>query len=192
MTQEQSFIEAEKRVNNIKGFYTHLAATPFLIPFIIFINLKTVPQVEWFWFFIAAWSLGLVVHWVAVFKLSKLSAKKEWEQKKIKEMMGEGNMMSFDELESEHIQELFYIRTKKKVKEIKGFYTFLIVTIISIPLITFINLKFVPGFHFFWFVVIGMLFPLFMMWLGVFGFSKLGFGSDWEQKKIRKIMKENS
>ncbi|MFY0631291.1 MAG: 2TM domain-containing protein [Flavobacteriaceae bacterium] len=188
--QDQGFIKAEKRVKDIKGFYTHIAATPLLIPFIIFINLQTVPQFQWFWFFIAAWGVGLLVHWFVVFGFLKSRLNEEWKQKKIKEIMEEGYQTASPESESDQIQQLFYIRTKKRVKEIKGFYAFLIVTIISISLVTYINLKFVPDFHFFWFVVLGMLFALFMMWLGIFGFSKLGLGIDWEQKKIRKIMEE--
>ena len=59
--EEERYLKAQKRVKKIKGFYTHLAVTPFLIPFIIFINLKLVPQFHWFWIYIAAWSLGLFI-----------------------------------------------------------------------------------------------------------------------------------
>ncbi|MFY0604111.1 MAG: 2TM domain-containing protein [Flavobacteriaceae bacterium] len=96
---------------------------------------------------------------------------------------------SFDD--SDHIQELLYVSSKKKVKEIKGFYAFLLVTIITIPLIIFINLKFAPEFHFFWFIVIGMCFALFMMWLGIFGFDKLGMGKNWEARKIKEFIEEH-
>jgi hypothetical protein len=188
--QQQNFIKAQKKVKGIIGFYTHLGATLFIIPFIIFINLKTVPQYHWFWFFIGAWVLGILFHWLIVFRLSKFTLRKEWEQKKIKEIMKKGNNTSFEE--SDYTQELFYMKSKKRVKEIKGFYAFLIVNIISIPLIIYINLKFSPGFHFFWFAVIGLLFALFMMWLGIFGFPKLGLGSDWQKKKIKEIMEENN
>lgn len=189
---EQSFIKAQKRVKNIIGFYTHLAATLFIIPFIIFINIELVPEeYHWYWFFIGTWFIGLLLHWFTAFKSSKLHLGKDWKEHKIQELLGEEGTVNFEELEANHTQELFYMKAKKRAKEMKGFYAFLIVNIISIPLIIFINLEFVPGFHFFWFAVIGMLFALFMMWLGIFGLEQLGLGKNWEQRKITEFMKED-
>ena len=49
---------------------------------------------------------------------------------------------------------------------------------------------FVPNFHFFWFAALGMLFSVVMHWVQVSGFSKLGYGKDWEDRKIKEIMEE--
>ena len=191
-TKEESFIKAQKKVKDIIGFYTHLLATLFIVPFIILINIKLVPvEFHWYWFFIGAWVLGLTIHWFFTFRFSKIIGKKEWEQKKIKEMMGEDYNENSNQSNTDYTDELFYIKAKKRIKEVKGFYAFLIVNILVIPLIIFINLEFVPGFHFFWFPLIGMLFALFMMWLGTFGFEQFGFGREWQQNKVKEIMKED-
>lgn len=95
-------------------------------------------------------------------------------------------------MEVDYSREQRYIKAQKKVKEIKGFYTHLIVTLLIIPFLIFINLKIVPQFHWFWFPIIGMSVGLFFHWLGVFGFSKFGLGKDWEEKKIREIMEKDN
>ncbi|WP_373940730.1 2TM domain-containing protein [Polaribacter sejongensis] len=48
-----------------------------------------------------------------------------------------------------------YIRAQKRVKKIKGFYTHLSIYCIVIPIIIFVNLKFEPHFHWFWFSLCG-------------------------------------
>ena len=88
-TNEEEFIRAQKRVKDIIGFYTHVAVSPFIIPLIIFINLRTYPQFHWYWLFIALWILGILTHWLTTFKLAKTDFIKEWKQKKIKEIMGD-------------------------------------------------------------------------------------------------------
>ena len=93
-------------------------------------------------------------------------------------------------MEKNYIEEQAYIKAKKKVKEIKGFYMHLAVMVFSLPIVITVNLMFVPGFHFFWLAAFGMLFSVVIHWLQVFGFSKLGFGEDWEENKIKEIMKE--
>lgn len=185
--QEERYLKAQNRVKNILGFYTHLVSTLFIVPFIIILNLELVPQYIWFWYYIAAWFVGLFIHWFIIFGFSKISTRKDWKQSKIKELMNEENYEKED-----YTQELYYIDAKKKVKEVKGFYAFLIVTLITIPIITYVNLEFAPGFHFFWFVVAGMLFALFMMWLGIFGFEQFGLGKSWQQQKIKEIIENDS
>lgn len=184
-------LKAEKRVKDIKGFYTHVIATFIILPFLVFINLKTVPQFQWFWYAIIAWFIGLFIHWINVFGLSKNNFKKDWEQKKMKEILGTDYIEQNNAKESVFFQEDYYMKAKKQAKEIKGFYIHLIVNLFSLAIIVFVNLKFVPEFYFFWFVLGGMFIALFFHWLGVFGFNILGFGRDWEEKKIKKIIQEN-
>ena len=94
-------------------------------------------------------------------------------------------------MENSYIEEQEYIKAKKKVKEIKDFYTHLVVMIFALPIVITVNLMFVPNFYFFWLAGFGMLFSVVVHWLQVFGFSKLGLGKDWEENKIKQIMKEN-
>ena len=84
---QERYQRAQKRVKDIKGFYSHLTVYCFVIPFIIFINLKFSPQFHWFWFSTLGWGLGLFFHWVKVFGLNALGLGKNWEERKIKEFM---------------------------------------------------------------------------------------------------------
>lgn len=76
-----------------------------------------------------------------------------------------------------------YYRAQKKVKEMKDFYGNLLSYCIVIPFLVFINYYTYWGFK--WF-----LFPLFGWGLGVaiHGFTVFGYGTDWEERKIRQIM----
>ncbi len=103
-------------------------------------------------------------------------------------------------MESNFIQEQNYIRAKKRVKDIKGFYIHLVVYVIINIFISGVIIygltssgdSFLEAFSnfgvystwFFW--GIGMFFH----WLGVFGFKSLGFGKDWEERKIREMMEK--
>ncbi|MEO9570143.1 MAG: 2TM domain-containing protein [Polaribacter sp.] len=101
-------------------------------------------------------------------------------------------------MENNYLKEESFIRAKKRVKAIKGFYVHLIVFIIVNIFIsgviifgltqsgydlvdTFSNFG-VYSTWFFW--GIGMFFH----WLGVFGFKSIGFGSGWEERKIKELM----
>lgn len=85
-----------------------------------------------------------------------------------------------------------YEKAQKRVKEIKGFYSHLITYCLVIPFIIFVNLRFTPGFYWFWFSALGWGLGLFFHWLGIFGFRLLGFGKDWEERKIKEFMNQNN
>lgn len=81
-----------------------------------------------------------------------------------------------------------YFRAKKRVEELKGFYGNVLSYCCVIPFLIFINLKFSPGFQWFWFSALGWGFGILMHAFKVFGYS-----SDWEERKIREILeKENN
>ncbi|MEN8912747.1 MAG: 2TM domain-containing protein [Polaribacter sp.] len=84
-----------------------------------------------------------------------------------------------------------YKAAKSRVKQIKAFYTHATVYCIIIPTIIFMNLRFEPHFHWFWFSTIGWGIGLGVHWFNTFGFRKLGYGKDWEEKKIQEIMQQN-
>ena len=179
---------AQKRIKDIKGFYTHFFATFLILPFLVYINLKTFPQFEWYWYAFLAWCLGLIVHFVSVFTFSKLSFKKDWEDKKLKEFIENSIHQKEIEEDNSHIKEKYYLKAKKQTEEIKGFYIHLIVTLFTLPIIVFVNLKFVPQFHFYWFAVGGMCIAIFFHWFGIFGFNFLGLGKNWEERKTKEII----
>ncbi|MCV9933456.1 2TM domain-containing protein [Flavobacterium sp. LS1R47] len=78
-----------------------------------------------------------------------------------------------------------YYRAKKRVEELKGFYGNLISYCCVIPFLIFINLKFSPGFQWFWFSALGWGFGLAMHAFKVFGYS-----SNWEERKIQEILRK--
>lgn len=78
-----------------------------------------------------------------------------------------------------------YYRAKKRVEELKGFYGNLISYCCVIPILIFINLKFTPDFHWFWFSMAGWGFGLTMHAFKVFGYS-----ANWEERKIKEILNQ--
>tara|TARA_R110001632_G_scaffold23425_3_gene66316 strand:- start:13060 stop:13362 length:303 start_codon:yes stop_codon:yes gene_type:complete len=95
-------------------------------------------------------------------------------------------------METNYSKEQRYINAQKRVKDIKGFYSHLIVMVILLPFLVFINLKFTPDYHWFWWAVFGNLLGLFFHWLGIFGFENLGLGKNWEDKKIQEYMNKDT
>jgi len=184
---DDQHIIAQKKVKAIKGFYTHALVTIFIVPFWIILNLETAPQFHWYWFAIIGWVLGIFIHWLGVFGFERMGFSKEWEQKKFSEIVGDDkkSMESFT-------QEQLYIQAKKRTKEIKGFFIHLVIEIVSIAIVVYINLKFTPDFHWFWYPVMGMILAIFFHWLGVFGVSKLGLGKEWEERKVKELINKNT
>lgn len=88
-----------------------------------------------------------------------------------------------------HLREESYLKAKKRANEIKGFYVHLTVNLIAIPIIITVNLMFVPGFHFFWFALGGIVLATIIHWLVVFGDHNKVI-KEWERKKIEEIMNE--
>ena len=76
-----------------------------------------------------------------------------------------------------------YYRAKKRVEQLKGFYGNLISYCCVIPILIFINLTYMPEFHWFWFSAAGWGFGLTMHAFKVFGYS-----SNWEERKIQEIL----
>jgi hypothetical protein len=79
-----------------------------------------------------------------------------------------------------------YYRAKKRVEQLKGFYGSLISYCIVIPILVFINLRYSPQFHWFWFSAGGWGFGLVMQALKVFGYS-----TNWEERKIQEILRKD-
>jgi hypothetical protein len=78
-----------------------------------------------------------------------------------------------------------YYRAKKRVEALKGFYGSLISYCIVIPILIFINLTYMPKFHWFWFSAVG--------WgtgLAIHAFKVFGYSSNWEERKIKELMEQ--
>lgn len=88
------------------------------------------------------------------------------------------------------MKEQGYFKAHKRIKAVKGFYSHLSFYCTIIPVIIFVNLKYEPNFHWFWFSTLGWGLGLFCHWMRIFGFNLLGFGQNWEDKKIRQLIEE--
>ena len=84
MDEQAKYQEAKKRVEEIKGFYSHLISYIVVNAVLVVINLLTSPEYLWFIWPMIGWGLGLVIH--AFFVFGNLLGK-DWEERKIKEIM---------------------------------------------------------------------------------------------------------
>ncbi len=85
-SEENAYIKAKKRVENLKGFYGHLAAYVSIVPTMVVVNYITDWSFQWFWIPLFAWGIGISIHAFTVFGQSKIFGK-SWEEKKIREIM---------------------------------------------------------------------------------------------------------
>ncbi len=102
--EEHKYLLAKKRVEKIKGFYIHLAVYVLVNLFLSSIIIYGLTSEEKFtftkaithigvystWFF---WGIGVFFHWMGVFGFKSFISK-NWEEKKIKELMEEEEQRS--------------------------------------------------------------------------------------------------
>lgn len=78
-----------------------------------------------------------------------------------------------------------YIRARKKVEELKEFYSSLASYVVIIPFLIFINYRTFWSFQWFWFPALGW-----GIGLAFHAFKVYGPGFSWEEKKLRQFMEE--
>jgi len=93
--------------------------------------------------------------------------------------------ISVMETTSAYSENSAYFRAKKRVEQLRGFYGNLISYCCVIPILIFINLTYVPQFHWFWFSAGGWGFGLIMH-----AFKVFGYGAGWEERKIQEILRK--
>ena len=81
-SESMAYERASKRVKDLKGFYSSLISYCLVIPFLIFINLRTAPEYHWFWWPMFGWGLGLSLSAIKVFGISN-----NWEEKQIQKIL---------------------------------------------------------------------------------------------------------
>lgn len=82
--EDLAYRKAAKRVKEIKGFYGNLTSYCLVIPFLAVINLITDSRHLWFFWPMLGWGIGLAAHGINTFGIGK-----DWEEKKIKQLMDE-------------------------------------------------------------------------------------------------------
>jgi sensor histidine kinase YesM len=88
--ENSKYVKAVEKVEKLKEFYQNLASYCLVIPFLIFINLNVSPGFQWFWFPLFGWGIGLAFHFLEVNNYNVFLGK-NWEDRKIKEMMDAEN-----------------------------------------------------------------------------------------------------
>lgn len=83
--QDERYLRAKKRVENLKAFYIHLTVFILVNLFLIILNISTDSSYLWFLFPLGGWGIGLFIHGLTVLAEGKFGT--EWEQRKIKEYM---------------------------------------------------------------------------------------------------------
>ena len=86
--ENSKYLLAVERVEKLKKFYSSLASFVVVMPFLIFINLSYIPYFQWFWFPLFGWSIGLVSQLLEANNYN-IFLGKNWEEKKIKELMND-------------------------------------------------------------------------------------------------------
>ena len=86
----ERYQQAKKRVDKIKGFYGNLFFYIVVNLFLLFINLKYSPEELWFYWPMLGWGIGVLFHGMSAFNYTPFLGK-DWEQRKIKELMDQDN-----------------------------------------------------------------------------------------------------
>jgi len=84
---DEKYEAAKGRVKELKDFYRNLLTYVAVNILLIIINLVTNPESLWFYWVTIFWGVGIFLHALNVFILKGKFLGKDWEEKKIKEMM---------------------------------------------------------------------------------------------------------
>ena len=82
----ENYQKAKKKVEEIKGFYSHLLSFVVVMLFLLYINVRYTPKHLWFLYPMLGWGLGLFFHGAKTFNWFPFLGK-DWEEKKIQEFI---------------------------------------------------------------------------------------------------------
>ena len=86
---DETYVRARKRVEELKEFYYSLISYCLVIPFLIFIWYTFTPNtIQWFWFPMLGWGMGLSFHAYKVYVNDGVLGN-GWEKRKIEKFMRE-------------------------------------------------------------------------------------------------------
>jgi len=90
MTEEQIYEQAKKRVEEKRGFFSHLAAYVVVNIILFFIWFFSSGGFPWFIFPLGGWGIGLLFHFLGVFVFNSAGSQKaiEKEATKIRDQQG--------------------------------------------------------------------------------------------------------
>jgi pilus assembly protein TadC len=85
---DEDYQRAQKRVEQLKGFYWNLIFYIIVNVFLAVINLLYSPGFWWFLFVTFFWGIAIIAQAFSIFSKRRLFSK-EWEERKMKEYMEE-------------------------------------------------------------------------------------------------------
>lgn len=86
MDEQAKYERAKKRVEELKGFYSHLTVYVLVNLGLLILNLLTSPHSLWFFWPLFGWGIGVVAHAVSTFAPGRFWGT-EWEERKIRQLM---------------------------------------------------------------------------------------------------------
>lgn len=84
--EKNAYLKAQKKMEDIKGFYGNLGSYVVVITGLAILNLTTYPKYWWFLWPAAGWGVGVAIHGMAVYSFVPFLGK-DWEEKKIREII---------------------------------------------------------------------------------------------------------
>lgn len=93
--EQKMYLKAQKRVEDIKGFYGHLTSFIVVNIGLITLNLGTSPKHLWFLYPLIGWGVGLMAHGMSVFNYMPF-LNSDWEERKIRELMEKDRKNKWD------------------------------------------------------------------------------------------------
>lgn len=85
MNEEERYQEAKKRVEELKGFYTHLGIYLIFAAGAILFWVMTGAR-GWFYWPLLFWGIGLAIHALTIF-VTEGRLGRAWEERKLRELM---------------------------------------------------------------------------------------------------------
>ena len=83
---EDRYLKAQKKVEDLKGFYGNLTSYIVVNAGLLILNLITSPNHLWFFYPLLGWGIGVAIHGMSVFNYMPF-LNRDWEEKKIQELM---------------------------------------------------------------------------------------------------------
>lgn len=83
---EKRYANAKEHVEKLKGFYVHFTIYLIFVPIFIYLNYISNANFPWAIFPIAGWGFGVAGHAADTFNWNPFFGK-DWEQRKIRELM---------------------------------------------------------------------------------------------------------
>ena len=121
MDEKKILKKARNRVEAKKGFFIHFIVFILTIPLLFLINFITVPQFWWAFIALGGWTLGLTIHFLAVFVAGSARIK-DWERRELEK---ERDRLLLNEMEKSEFDMSSppseYLDLKERVKLKRGY-----------------------------------------------------------------------